>query len=336
MSATVNLCLLGCGAVARLHARVARTLGGDVHLLFASRSREKAEAYNRRYGGDGAFGSYEEACATPGVDAVLVCTPPSRHVEHTRLAAANRKAVLIEKPVARTLAELAEIEAAVREAGVIAMVAENYYFKPVVRVLREHLAAGDIGQLLFIEINRANKSRASGWRTDPAEMGGGALLEGGVHWVNYICSLGGEVREVLATGPETGHQPAAPFEDGLEVLLKFQSGAVGKLLHAWNVPNRLGGLQLSKAYGTLGSIVFESNGLFAIVVGRRKRLRFPGVLDLMGYRAMLRHFIACVRDGAAPAMSLSVARRDLAVVVAAYRSLESRRFESVDGGCERA
>jgi UDP-N-acetylglucosamine 3-dehydrogenase len=118
-----------------------------------------------------------------------------------------------------------------------------------------------------------------------------------------------------------------PVEDGLELLCRFESGAVGKLLHAWSVPNRLGGLQLSKAYGTLGSIVFESNGLFAAVVGRRKRLRLPGIFDLMGYRAMLRHFLQCVRERTAPVMSLAVARRDLAIVDAAYRSLASARFE---------
>ena len=331
MTGRVNLCLLGCGAVARVHSRIARRWPDEVTLSFASRSREKAEAYRRRFGGRGAFGSYEEACASAEVDAVLVCTPPAGHAAHARLAASAGKAVLIEKPVARTLAELAEIESAVRAAGVIAMVAENYRFKPAVRVLREHLDAGDIGQVLFLELNRASRSRVTGWRAEATEMGGGALLEGGVHWINYLCNLGGAVREVLAARPSVQYPPVAPFEDALEVLCRFESGAVGKLLHAWSVPNRLGGLQLSKLYGTLGSIVFESNGLFAMVVGRRKRLRLPGVIDLMGYRAMLRHFLQCVRDRTAPDMSLGIARRDLAVVTAAYRSLETGRFERPDG-----
>jgi len=312
----IRLCLLGCGKVARTHSRVARSLGG-IELLFASRSLEKAEAYNRRYGGVGAFGSYEAACADPRVDAVFVCTPQAFHVEHARLAARGGKAVLIEKPVARTLAELSEIEAAVHAAGTIAMVAENYHFKPAVRVLRQHIERGDVGQVLFVELNRAGRQRPTGW----------ALLEGGVHWVNYLCRLGGAVREVCAARPEVDRPLVAPFEDGLEVLVRFQGGAVGKLLHAWSVTNRLAGLGLSKIYGTEGNITFESNGLFALVTGRRTRLRFPGVRDLMGYRAMLRHFIECVRARRQPEMSLTAARHDLAVVVAAYRSLESRRFE---------
>ena len=321
----MNLCLIGCGAVARLHSRVARSLGRQVALLYASRTREKAEAYNRRFGGRGAFGSYEAACASPDVDAVLICTPHALHVEHTRLAAAHKKPMLIEKPVARTLGELAEIEAAAGESGAPCMVAENYFFKPVVRVLQDHLQRGDIGDAVFIEVNRTNRNRVEGWRADASMMGGGALLEGGVHWVNLMVSLGGDVHAVLAARPEA--RLVAPFEDSLAVVFKFASGAVGKLLHSWNLLNRLRGLQGSKIYGTAGNILFESNGLFVLVAGRRRRLRFPGVLDLMGYREMLRHFLGCVREGRAPAMSLAVARRDLAVVLAAYRSLESERFE---------
>jgi UDP-N-acetylglucosamine 3-dehydrogenase len=322
----IGLCMLGCGRIAGVHSRVARSLGG-VRLLYASRSREKADRYNRRYGGIGAFGSYAEACADPRVDAVVICTPHAFHVEHARLAAGHGKAVLIEKPVARTLAEVAAIEEAVQRAKTICMVAENYHFKPAALVLRRHLDAGDVGEPLFLELNRAGRQRPTGWRADPAMMGGGALLEGGVHWVNYLCRLGGPVREVCAARPETGGAPVAPFEDGLEVLVRFESGAVGKLLHAWSVTNRLAGLGLSKIYGTEGTITFESNGLFALVTGRRTRLRFPGVRDLMGYRAMLRHFLACVRERREPDMSLALARRDLAIVLAAYRSLETRAFE---------
>ena len=322
----IRLCMLGCGRVARTHSKVARSLGG-IELCYASRSLEKAKAYQAKFGGFAAFGSYEEACADPRVDAVVICTPHAFHLDHVRLAASVGKAMLIEKPVSRTLAELAEIEAAVAASGTIAMVAENYHFKPAVRVLRAHIEGGDVGQVLFVELNRAGRQQPTGWRADAALMGGGALLEGGVHWVNYLCRLGGAVREVCAARPEVDRALLAPFEDGLEVLVRFEEGAVGKLLHAWSVTNRLAGLGLSKIYGTEGNITFESNGLFALVTGRRTRLRFPGVRDLMGYRAMLSHFVECVRERREPEMSLGVARRDLALVVAAYRSLESHRFE---------
>src|SRR5258706_15927092 len=207
------------------------------------------------------------------------------------------------------------------------MVAEHFHLQAAVRGLRQHIERGDLGQVLFVGLNRAGRQRPTGWRADPTLMGGGALLEGGVHWVNYLCRLGGTVREVCAARPEVDRPLVAPFEDGLEVLVRFEGGAVGKLLHAWSVTNRLAGLGLSKIYGTEGNITFESNGLFALVTGRRTRLRFPGGRDLMGYRAMLRHFIHCGRERREPEVSLGAARHDLAGVVAAYRSLEAPRLE---------
>ncbi|MFQ5691284.1 MAG: Gfo/Idh/MocA family protein [Gemmatimonadota bacterium] len=323
----IRICILGCGSIARTHSRVLRSVRSGVSLLFASRSPEKAEAYRRRFRGARAFGSYEEACASHEVDAVVICTPHSFHLEHARLAAAHGKHMLIEKPAAISLEELSEMERLVDRTGVTCMVAENYHFKPLVRALRRHLEAGDVGEPLYIELNRTGLAHPGGWRTDAEMMGGGALVDGGVHWVNLMLALGGRARQVLAARPETSSARRAPLEDGLEVLIKFESGAVGKLLHAWNARNRIGGLSTSRIYGTLGNIIFESNGLWALVLGRRRRLRVPGLRDLMGYRGMMKEFLACLREGRESTMPLTRARRDLEVVFAAYRSLSSGRFE---------
>lgn len=327
----IHIAILGCGKIARLHSRIARIIGRrHVILSYASRNAVRAEEYRRRFGGVAAFGSYEAACADPRVHAVFDCTPHALHVANAKLAARHGKHLLIEKPVTRNLAELSEIEDAVERAGVQAMVAENYYFKPLVRVLREHLRRGDIGDPLFIELNRTGRSRASGWRADEDMMGGGALLEGGVHWVNLLLGVGGDARWVVAARPRKSYMMVAPFEDGMQLLVRFSDGTVGKLLHSWNVLNRIGGLSLSRILGTDGNIHFESNGLFAVVLGRRTRLRLPGFLDVMGYHGMLKHFVTSVRDGKPPAMSLAVARRDLALIAAAYRSLETGAFERVE------
>ena len=78
---------------------------GDVELYFASRRPEKARQYCREYGGAGYFGSYEEAAADRRVDALYCVTPHHVHLDNVRLAAASSKHVLVEKPIARTMAE---------------------------------------------------------------------------------------------------------------------------------------------------------------------------------------------------------------------------------------
>ncbi|MFQ5551357.1 MAG: Gfo/Idh/MocA family protein, partial [Gemmatimonadales bacterium] len=286
----VNLCMLGCGAIARIHARVARTLKSRANLLFASRTLETAREYNRRFGGLGAFGSYEEACRATDVDAVFICTPHVYHLENVRLAAEHGKHVIVEKPATVTLEELDTMIAVTDGARIKAMVAENYRFKPLLRVLRRHIDADDIGTPAIIEINRSHRSNPTGWRADASMMGGGALLEGGVHWVNLLCELGGEPTHVAAAEPTVAYDRVTPFEDSIEAIAKFAGGAVGKLLHTWRFPTRLAGpLGLSRIFGTAGTITFESNGIFVLVRGKRTRLRIPGIFDIMGYRAMLRH-----------------------------------------------
>ncbi len=325
----LEVCLLGCGSVARLHSRVARKLGKAVRLSFASRSLERAESFRRRYRGRHAFGSYDDACSHPDIDVVFICTPPALHREHATLAAQSGKAIVVEKPAARSVAELDQISGVARQHGVFAMVAENYRFKPLLTVLKAWIDRGDIGTPQFIEISRAGRNKTGGWRADADMMGGGALLEGGVHWVHLLCELGGTPRRVAAAQP-AGHAPVAPFEDALDVLVTFDDGPVGRLFHSWNTRSRIAGLGMSRILGTEGNIHFESNGVFAVVLGHRYRLRPPGLFDLMGYRGMWQHLVACMRDGLPPLTSLDVARRDLAVVEAAYRSLTSEQFEPTD------
>jgi predicted dehydrogenase len=79
---------------------------------------------------------------------------------------------------------------------------------------------------------------------------------------------------------------------------------------------------MSHIYGSRGAIAFESNGLFVRVSGPRSRLIVPGLRDLRGYRAMFHDFFTALREEREPAMTLALARRDLELVEAAYRTAD--------------
>ncbi len=329
MSEPLDLCILGCGSVARLHSRILRTHKRAIRLSFASRDGARAEEYRRRFGGRHAFDSYETGCTHPDIDAVLVCTPTFLHADQAMMAAGAGKAVVIEKPAARSVAELDRVRAVAEDHGVFAAVAENYRFKPLLHAVRAHIDRGDIGTPQFVEISRAGRNKTGGWRGDADMMGGGALLEGGVHWIHLLTAIGGSPTTVVAARPTHGGNPVAPFEDGLDLLVRFDEGPVGRLFHSWNTTSRVFGLGMSRILGSDGNIHFESNGVFAVVLGRRTRFRIPGLSDLMGYKAMWRHLIDRMRNGGDSPIDLSAARQDLAFVEAAYRSLESGKFETL-------
>ena len=90
----LRLCVIGCGGFARIFAESLADARDKVDLYFASRDLGRAKVYSDEFDGLGAFGSYEEAAASPDVDALYVCTPHDLHLEHTGLATAGNKHVL--------------------------------------------------------------------------------------------------------------------------------------------------------------------------------------------------------------------------------------------------
>ncbi len=309
-----GIAFLGCGAVTQAHTRTLRAIDADVRLYYASRELARAAALNTRCNGSGAFGAYDAALEDPRVDAVLIATPPALHLEWTLRALAARKHVIVEKPPFPRAADFAAVEAAARGASRQVMVAENYFYKPVLRVLRAMLRDGTVGEPRFLDIKALKIQRTQNWRDDAELAQGGALYEGGIHWIDFLANLGLDLVSIHGFRPGTG----AGLDREMLVVARYAEGAVGTLFFSWNTPSLLKGVRLSRIYGTEGSITFESNGLFALSLGKRTRLRFPGLRDLTGTRAMFRDFLGALREGRAPAFTLALARRDLELVEAAY------------------
>jgi UDP-N-acetylglucosamine 3-dehydrogenase len=310
----MRLCFLGCGRAAESHSRTARAFGRAVQCSYASRSVEKARALKEKYGGARAFEGYDAAIGSRDIDAVAIVTPPASHLELTIAALDAGKDVLLEKPAVLRSADLVEVQRAAARAGRVVLVAENYHYKPLLAKVRAVLAAGTIGEPLFVQLNAVKRQRTAGWRDDEAQAGGGALFEGGVHWVNFANSLGYTIRSVRAARPGP-----AGLERSMALLLHYQEGPVCFLSYSWEVASPLQGLRISRIYGRQGSIAFESNGLFLATSGARWRVHFPGVADIQGYRAMFADFLQACRERREPRMTLAHAKRDLEVIEDAYR-----------------
>ena len=321
MSPPVSLAFLGCGTATRTHSGVLSRFGGQVRRFYASRDWKAADEYNRKYKGAGAFGSYAEAIRDEQVQAVVVATPPDSHLELTLAALEAGKHVVVEKPAFLHAADFDVVRAAEARSGRRLMVAENYCYKPIARMLRELIASGALGEVRFFHLVAVKSQRRAGWRDDPATAGGGALFEGGVHWVDLLANTGLEVESVRGFRPDRG----AGLERSMLVVVTFRQGGVGTLAHSWEVPSPLHGLRMSRIYGTRGSAAFESNGILAIVTGARRRLVFPGLRDINGNRAMWTDFVDVIRTGREPVMTAGRAQRGLELIEAAYRTAAETR-----------
>lgn len=313
----MKLVFLGCGKVARAHAKRLRRHRADVRVGFASRDAARARRFAADLGGD-AHDSYEAALAAPDVDAVAIVTPPSSHLPLALAALEARKHVVLEKPPLPRAADFDAVAAAAARAERQVFVAENYQYKPLLRRLRTLLAEGIVGDVLFVHLNAIKQQDGGDWRDDPALALGGALYEGGIHWIDFMASLGLGVRRVV------GHRPAlaagSHVERSMLVTFEYTEGAIGTLAYSWEVPATAKGLRLSKIYGRAGTITFETNGLWVFAHGTKTRLYLPGLRDLAGYRAMWADFVRAWKTGEPPIMTLAQARRDLELVEAAYAS----------------
>lgn len=290
-----------------MHSRTLRKIGG-VQLLYASRDAARAEKFRLRFGGVRAFGSYGAAVADASVDVVVVATPTVTHRELALLALNAGRHVIVEKPAFMRSSDVGPVRDVARRAGKQVLVAENYFYKPVTMRIREMVGAGKLGDVRFVTVNATKRQKAEGWRENPDVSGGGALFEGGVHWVNFMANIGLDVAEIRAWRVGT--------RGGTDVstlsVFRYSNGAVGTLAHSWELAAPLGGLRLSKIQGTSGAITFESNGLAYVGAGTARSVGLPALAgDFLGYRAMFKDFLGAIQSAGPAQFTLDLAERDL-------------------------
>ena len=313
-----KICIVGCGAIARVHAKHLRE---KAELHFVSRRRESAEALCSEFGGTTVYDNYEQALQAT-IDGVVICTPPEYHAEQTIVALQHEKGVLVEKPLCADEDALTHLAQAVAtHPDVPFLVAENYYYKPSLERLRWILEQGFIGPLQSIRVRKCSMQAAVGWKS-----GYGALLEGGIHFIALISGL-----VDLTPISVRAHFPNridGEAERHSQVHMDYDSGLNATLHYAWNVPSLTKGVfQHSRIEGETGHILFESNGLYMCLSSpERSGLFFPGLRDLMGYDAQARDFIACLTDPKrTPRSGFAQAQRDLNIVFQAYRGIQEKR-----------
>lgn len=315
----LRVALLGCGFATRLHSRTLRRFA-DVERVYASRDAERAREFTKQFKGVGHFASYEAAIDDPEVDIVLIATPPSSHLELTRHALAAGKHVIVEKPPYLTSEDFDEVERLALLAGRRVLVAENYFYKPLLQAIRGYITEGVIGEVKLISINALKQQKTGDWRDRADVAGGGALFEGGIHWVSFMSNLGLTVADVHGYRPGSSEGP----DKTMVAVFTYAEGAVGTLLYSWEIGSPMKGLRLSAIHGSQGAITFESNGLLLGVRGVRRRLTVPRPADLLGYGAMFEDFFQAIRTGRKARFDLTEARSDLRLVERIYATAQDK------------
>lgn len=326
MPEPVRLAFLGCGYITRVHSGHLRALRPDVVCAYASRDAARAAEYCRRLAGTASYPDYSSAINDPRVDAVVIAVPPRFHLELALQALAAGKHVLVEKPAFLRLEDYRTVLDARDRARRVVLVGENDHYKPLAVQLRRLLADGVVGEIVFAHFTTIARKfkQADDWRNDESMAGGDAFFEEGIHWLHLAGSLGPSITTIhgYRPPPATGDENGDRRGKSMMVAFRYDTGAVGSLYYSREIPSLLKGLRLSKLFGRLGVITFESNGAFVLARGRGfPRLLFPGFRDMRGYQAMYRDFVRSIREGRAPEMSLERAMEDQRLMDQVYASL---------------
>lgn len=312
----VRCAVIGVGMVGSVHAAILHECAEADLAACCDTDPEREEATPR---GVSFQTDLDATLATPGLEAVFVCTPQHLHRPIVEQALARGLAVFCEKPMASTLEDAdAMIQAAEAAPGVL-VIGHTLRFSPDYIAVHDAVSSGEIGTV----VQMAARWNApdfegriiSGRTTVPQEMM--------IHDLDIMRWLAGDIGRVYAepyTQPVTG-----PGPDAMVATLRFRSGAVGVLDHNWIMP-AASGLESDHrlaVFGSAGSAFVENRDTPAVVFGvggpSLKHTTYHSNPAGIPYGAMPtedRYFLMSVRDGRTWPISLANARAAVACAMA--------------------
>ena len=324
VSTPIRVGLIGGGGIATFHITGYRehadtiTIGAVADAVPATAEARGAEL------GVPAFTDYREMLERADIDAVDICLPHHLHRDAIVAAARAGKHVLCEKPLCLTPEEAADVESAVREAGVTLMCAHNQLFMPAVAKAKELIDDGALGTVYEVRTTDSFRNEFDpsnmGWRAHASTSGGGELIDTGYHPSYLLMHLAGGV-PVSATAMLSTHRLGLmEGEDSAQCLFRFDNGAVGQLVTSWAYEPAAGTERFS-VVGELGSLTSDGTTLRWDL---HDTSGAPTVSETVTFEAVdtfsaeIAAFGRCLRDGTRPIHTEQEGLAVLGMILAAY------------------
>lgn len=302
--------------------------GNDLEIAACfTRSEDKRKAFAEKYGCHAAA-SYEEMLADSSIAGIINTTPNNVHLETTRQAAEAGKHVFLDKPIANTVAEGMAIAEVCKDAGVLLSLGYQRRRQGHFRWIRQQIDAGNFGKLVQAEANisrdRLGKIDLSSWRYQADGMPGGVMLQIGIHYVDVLEYLMGNVVRVMGRSSQLvlpGDNP-----DVANLILEHENGAISNLTASYASASEY---YMMNIYGKEMSAYYDLFGGLRYLKRHEDRSHAVAVDKVDDIRAELDEFAACIRTGKAPETDGFWAARNLAVIKAGVRSAREGRLVEV-------
>lgn len=325
--------LIGGGNISETHARAARAIPGVEIAAVYGTDAEKVRKLCGEHGGT-PYTDFAAFLAHRPMDVVIIGSPSGLHASQGIVAAKQGLHVLTEKPIDIGTSRVDELIEAAKQSRVKLGVIFQDRMKPHIRQLKDWIDHGLLGKPLLVDARvkwyRPPEYYAnSRWRGTLALDGGGALMNQGIHTIDLLLWLLGDVSRVQACVATQLH--TIESEDTATALLKFASGAIG-VFHATTAayPGYPRRVEIS---GTEGTVVLEHDRIVTVDLRNAppEGAKFaerdenqsgssPVVSDFRGHQAVIEDFLCAIQKDTTPACDGREGRRSLALVEAIYRA----------------
>jgi UDP-N-acetyl-2-amino-2-deoxyglucuronate dehydrogenase len=334
----IRIGILGGGGISETHSRAAREIEGVEIAAIYGQNREKVARLASLYGGV-AYDNLQSFLEQP-MDLVIIGSPSGVHAEEGVAAAARGLHVLVDKPIDVTTERADALISACERAGVKLGVCYQDRFAPDICQLKQLVDERRLGKPILVSARvkwyrPPEYYRDSRWRGSLSLSGGGALMNQGVHTIDLLLWVMGDVKRVYARAITALHE--VEVEDTLVATLEFANGAIGTLEAATSAfPGYQRRVELT---GSEGTVILERDRLIAADLHTPIAIVAPAqqdqnasatsaiVTDVSGHRRIIEDFLLAIETNGTPRCDGREGRRSVELVQAIYES--SRRGQPV-------
>jgi len=342
----LGVAIVGCGMIARFHAKALQEVPGARLVALVSRNRANAENLIKTVGVSAdVHTDLAPVLKRKDVNLIIVTTPSGAHLEPAVAAARAGKHVVVEKPLDITAERCDAIIKACDDNGVQLCTIFPSRFGDANQALKTAIDSGRFGRLTLGETTckwwrPQSYYDEGGWKGTQALDGGGALMNQAIHNVDLLLWMMGPVTHVSGFKATLAHE-RIEVEDTAVACLRFASGALGVIQATTSV---YPGLPKTVAiHGDRGTVVVEQDDIlrweftpptpeddavrqrFAQKVGASGGASNPAAISHVGHARQLADFVRAIEEKRPPVVDGREGRKAVALIQASYESAKMGR-----------
>jgi len=326
----IRLALIGAGATGRAHAAGALAAGGFKIAAVVDPIAERLTAAATQFKAETSAAAADEVFAKPDIDAVCLCVPTQHHAALATAALKAGKHVICECPPGPATKDANAIAKAAEKNQKIVLYSAVRRFGAAEQSARQAIEKGYVGRAYHARVS-ATRTRGvphgTGWYHDPAQSGGGAIIDLGLPMLDLALDLMGKPKPARVFA--IGHKPLLklPVEEMGSALITLDNGGSIELTCAWAInqpPNQIGTTcRISGESGALDVYTPAGPVLYRGFEGKEPKAVALKQPKVAGHAAMFRHFRDCIAGTAQPAVGPAAGIAWMELAGAIYKSIST-------------